>query len=51
MGLELDGLQEIVQEMTDDRGRGANKIQVDNLDYLVQIEANEYKQEQEQARA
>ena len=25
-GLEFDGLQEIVQEMTDDKGRGANKI-------------------------
>ena len=50
-GLKMDGVQEIVQEMTNDRGRSVNKIRVDNKDYLAELEADEEKQEEEQARA
>ena len=50
-GLQMDGVQEIVQEMTDDRGRSVNKICVANTDYLAKLEADEEKQEEEQARA
>ena len=49
-GLQMDWLQEIVQEMADDRGRSVGKILVDNKDYLAQLEADEEKQEEEQAR-
>ena len=49
-GLKMDGVQKIVKEMRDDRARGVDKIRVDNRDYLAQLEADEEKQEEEQAK-
>ena len=51
VGLQMDGVQEIVQEMSDDRRRSVNEIHVGNTDYLAELEANKEKQEEEQARA
>ena len=47
--LKMDGVEEIVQEVTDDRGRRVGKIRVSNKDYLAELEANEAKQAEEQA--
>ena len=49
-GLKMDGVQEIVQEMANDRGRSVGEICVGNKDYLVELEADKEKQEKEQAR-
>ena len=49
--LKMDGVEEIVQEVGDDRGRRVGKICVGNKDYLAELEADEAKQEEEQARA
>ena len=49
--LKMDGVEEIVQEVTDDRGRRVGKIHVDNKDCLAELEANEAKQVEEQAKA
>ena len=49
-GLKMDGVKEIVQEVTDDRGRRVGKISVDNKDYLAELEADEAKQAEEQAK-
>ena len=48
--LKMDGVEEIVQEVTDDRGRRVGKIHVGNKDYLTELEANEAKQAEEQAK-
>ena len=48
--LKMDGVEEIVQEVADDRGRRVGKICVDNKDYLAELEANEAKQVEEQAK-
>ena len=50
-GLKMDGVQEIVKEMADDRGRSVGKICVGSKDYLAELEADEEKLEAEQARA
>ena len=47
----MDGVQEIVQEVADERGRSVSKICVGNKDYLAKLGADEEKQEKEQARA
>ena len=49
-GLKMDGVKEIVQEVTDDRGRRVGKISVDYKDYLAELEADEAKQAEEQAK-
>ena len=49
--LKMDGVEEIVKEVTDDRGRRVGKIRVNNKDYLAELEADEAKQEEEQAKA
>ena len=49
-GLKMDGVEGIVQEVADDRGRRVGKIRVNNKDYLVKLEADKEKQEEEQAR-
>ena len=43
--------KEIVQEMAEERGRSVGQIHVGNRDYLTELEADEEKQEEEQARA
>ena len=50
-GLKMDGVEEIVKEVTDDRGRRVGKIRVGNRDYLAELEADEAKQVEEQAKA
>ena len=50
-GLKMDGVEEIVQEVADDRGRRVGKIRVNNKDYLAELEADEAKQAEEQAKA
>ena len=49
--LQMDGLQEIVQELTDERERSRDKMRVNNTDYLAELKADEEKQEEEQAKA
>ena len=49
--LKMDGVEEIVQEVADDRGRRVGKICVDNKDYLAELEADKAKQVEEQAKA
>ena len=49
-GLQMDGVQEIVREMTEERERSKDKMRVDNTDYLAELEADEEKQEEEQAK-
>ena len=49
-GLKMDGVQEIVQEMADERGRSVGKIHVNNKDYLAELEADEEQIEREQAK-
>ena len=48
--LKMDGVEEIVQEVAYDRGRRVGKIRVDNKDYLAELEADEAKQAEEQAK-
>ena len=48
--LKMDGVEEIFKEVTGDRGRRVGKICVENKDYLAEQEANEAKQEEEQAK-
>ena len=48
--LKMDGVEEIFQEVADDRGRRVGKICVDNKDYLAELEANKAKQAEEQAK-
>ena len=50
VGLKMDGVQEIVQEMADERGRSVGKIRVNNKDYLAELEADEEQIEREQAK-
>ena len=50
-GLKMEGVQEIVKDMAEERGRSVGEIRVGNRDYLVELEADEEKQEAEQARA
>ena len=50
-GLKMDGVEEIVKEVTDDRGRRVGEIRVDNRDYLAEQEADEAKQAEEQDKA
>ena len=50
-GLKMDGVEEIVKEVTGDRGRRVGKIHVENKDYLAEQEADEAKQVEEQAKA
>ena len=40
----------MVQGMVDDRAWSVNKIHVDNRDYLAELEADEDKEEKEQAK-
>ena len=49
--LKMDGVEEIVKGMTDDRGRRVGEIHVGNRDYLAELEANEAKQAEEQDKA
>ena len=46
--LEMDGVEKIVKEVTDDRGRRVGEIRVGNRDYLAELEADEAKQAEEQ---
>ena len=48
--LKMEGVQEIVKDMAEERGRSVGEIRVGNRDYLAELEANEEKQEEEQAR-
>ena len=50
-GLKMEGLQQIVQDMAEERGRSVGKIRVGNRDYLAKLEADEEKEEEEQAKA
>ena len=50
-GLKMEGVQEIVKDMAEERGSSVGEIRVGNRDYLAELEANEEKQEAEQARA
>ena len=50
-GLKMDEVEEIVKEVTDDRGRRVGKKRVGNKDYLAELEADEAKQVEEQAKA
>ena len=50
-GLKMEGVQEIVKDMTEERGRSVGEIRVGNRDYLAELEADEEKQEAEQAKA
>ena len=50
-GLKMEGVQQIVQDMAEERGRSVGKIRVGNKDYLAKLEADEEKQEEEQAKA
>ena len=50
-GLKMDGVEEIVKEVTDDRGRRVGEIRVGNRDYLAEQEADEAKQVEEQDKA
>ena len=47
-GLKMDGVEEIVKGVTDDRGRRVGEIRVSNRDYLAELEADEAKQAEEQ---
>ena len=47
-GLKMDGVEEIVKGVTDDRRRRVGEICVGNRDYLAELEANEAKQAEEQ---
>ena len=49
--LKMDGVEEIVKEVTDDRGRRVGEIRVGNRDYLAEQEADEAKQAEEQDKA
>ena len=44
----MDGVEEIVKGVTDDRRRRVGEIRVGNRDYLAELEANEAKQAEEQ---
>ena len=50
-GLKMEGVQQIVQDMAEERWRSVGKIRVGNKDYLAKLEADEEKQEKEQAKA
>ena len=50
-GLKMEGVKRIVGDMAEERGRNVDKIQVGNKDYLAKLEADEEKQEEEQAKA
>ena len=47
----MDGVEEIVKGVTDDRGRRVGEICVGNRDYLAELEADEAKQAEEQDKA
>ena len=49
--LKMDGVEEIVKGVTDDRGRRVGEIRVGNRDYLAELEAHEAKQAEEQDKA
>ena len=49
--LKMDGIEEIVQGVTDDRQRRVGEIPVGNRDYLAELEADEAKQAKEQDKA
>ena len=46
-GLKMDGVEEIVKGVTDDRGRRVGEICVGNRDYLAELEADKAKQAEE----
>ena len=46
--LKMDGVEEIVKGVTDDRGRRVGEIHVGNRDDLAELEADEAKQAEEQ---
>ena len=50
-GLKMEGVQQIVQDMAEERGRSVGEIRVGNTDYLAKLEADEEKEEEEQAKA
>ena len=50
-GLKMEGVQRIVHDMAEERGRSVDEIRVDNRDYLAKLEDDEEKQEEEQAKA
>ena len=50
-GLKMDGVEEIVKEVTDNRGRRVGEIRVGNRDYLAEQEADKAKQAEEQDKA
>ena len=50
-GLKMEGVKRIVGDMAEERGRNVDKIRVGNKDYLAKLEADEEKQEEEQAKA
>ena len=50
-GLKMDGVEEMVKGVTDDRGRRVGEIRVGNSDYLAEQEADEAKQAEEQDKA
>ena len=47
-GLKMDGVEEIVKGVTDDRRRRVGEICVGNRDYLAELEADKAKQTEEQ---
>ena len=49
--MKMDGVEEIVKGVTDDRGRRVGEIRVSNRDYLAELEAEEAKQAEEQDKA
>ena len=50
-GLKMEGIQQIVKDMAEERGRSVGEICVGNTDYLAELEADKEKQEAEQAKA
>ena len=50
-GTRLQGVEEILKDMVDSRKRNVNEMRVKNTDHLAELEADEEKQEEEQARA
>ena len=49
--LKMEGVQEIVKDMAEERGRSVGEIRVGNRDYLAELETDEEKEEAEQLRA
>ena len=49
-GTRLEGVKEILKNMVNSRKRNVDEMRVKNTDHLAELEADEEKQEQEQAR-